>query len=156
MGELSPLHWLHSGISKSCISIFPSLYTLEWEQEENIHQTRMTRLRKISWKSKVEIQEMCLIHSGFSMHYQLCYLGVVLKLHRAKTWLWCPNQVIPGGLASRQSMYCYTHCTSAAQFGFETNYNPATGLLLRTQRASLWVWLLIALFQMIQLWERKM
>lgn len=105
---------------------------------------------EISWKSKVEIHEMCLIHSAFSMCYQPRYLGVVLKLHWAKTRLWCPNQVIPGGLASQKS----THCTSAAQFGFETNYNPATGLFLRTRRA-LWVRLLVALFQMVQLWERK-
>lgn len=99
---------------------FSSLYTLESEQEENIHTTQANglgkkNLERAKWRSSKCVH---LIHSGFSMHYGHC-LGVVLKMfapHRAKTHLWCLNQVTSGKLASQGSMYHSTGMHAVLQW----------------------------------------
>lgn len=80
--------------------------------------------------------------------------------HQAKTQLFKSGEVWQVGIWKvHVPLHCDVHCTSVTDCGLAlrqtANYNPAVGLLLRTQWAFPGVWWLTALFQMIHLWGKN-
>lgn len=120
MGEFSPLHCLHSGFSKTCISIFQACTHLNWNSIGT-----STKLKWMDWGKILKEQ------SGgpatvyvWSILAFLCSKSSCTTLSKDAAGVSKPGEIWLVGIPEvHVPLHCNAYCTSKADFfiSFETN-----------------------------------